>query len=470
MSRRPLIILGIDGLDWGYVEAHREALPNLGGWPVLAPLPSIFPPDSIPAWTTIFTGRGPGEHGYLDSIDYLDSRPDRAATDAASELPGRTFWDEASRRGLKVCVANPFLAYPAWEVNGVMISGPVFVNGSASITGISPAALPPLPQLGAIVTFPTKKTVGPFVEQTLSDTREQAEFGRALLDLVEPDLFFMNLLTVDRIKHFLWRFADPDDPTYPGPNPHAGAIDRIYGLIDGIVGDYAGRGDVIVLSDHGHARRCTRMVYVDEALRRAGLVGERAARFRRLSKPYLLERAKRLALRASYELAREDEMYRLARKLPNRKSLKFSSFSRDDSESIARLSRTFGRNQHSGVDVLGDIPANRAAVKEVLISLLDPATGQPVVEWVRDREEVVTGARLGRYPQVLFKLRPGYGVDFGLYGGLFGPDVNHRRISGGHRPIGVFGSSVAVEPPGSIEAFYDFIVARLGHYASPARQ
>ena len=466
----PLIVLGIDGLDWDYVDAHRGALPNLGGWPVLAPLPSIFPPDSIPAWTTIFTGRGPGDHGCLDAIDYLDSRPERAATDAAGQLPGHTFWDAWSRHGLRVCVVNAFLAYPAWDVNGVMISGPVFVDGSASITGISATALPPLPQLGGIVAFPTKKTVGPFVERTLSDTREQAQFGRALLDRVEPDLFFMNLLTVDRMKHFLWRFADPGDPTYPGPNPHADAIDRLYRLVDAIAGDYAGAGDVIVLSDHGHARRCTRMVYVDEALRRAGLVGERPARFRRLSRTYLLERAKKLALRGSYELGREDQIYRVARRLPNRKSLKYSSFSRDDGRSIARLSRTFGRNQHSGVEVRGGVPADRDAVKQVLASLRDPASGQPVVEWVRDREDVVTGARVDRYPEVLFKLRPGYGVDFGLYGGLFGPDVNHRRISGGHTPVGVFGSSVTVEPPASIEAFYDFIVARLGQHADPAGQ
>ena len=167
MSDRPLIILGIDALDWGWVDSHRHQLPNLAGWPVVSPLQSIFPPDSIPAWTTIFTGRGPADHGYLDSIDYLDEAPDTAATTAASALPHNTFWDEASRQGLKVCVVNPFLAYPAWEVNGVMIAGPVFVDGSASITGIDEGELPPLPQLGGIVTFPTRKTVGPFVEQTL---------------------------------------------------------------------------------------------------------------------------------------------------------------------------------------------------------------------------------------------------------------------------------------------------------------
>jgi hypothetical protein len=71
---------------------------------------------------------------------------------------------------------------------------------------------------------------------------------------------------------------------------------------------------------------------------------------------------------------------------------------------------------------------------------------------------------------VLFKLKGDYGVDFGLYGGLFAPDFNHRRISGGHRPTGVFGSSVRVDPPASIEQFHDFVVGRLDHYASPARQ
>ena len=115
-----------------------------------------------------------------------------------------------------MCVINPFLAYPAWDVNGVMIAGPVFVDGTASITGIDASDLPPLPQLGGIVTFPNKTTVGPFVEQTLADTRAQADFGRAVLTQVEPDLFFINLLTVDRIKHFLWRYRGSRGSDVPG--------------------------------------------------------------------------------------------------------------------------------------------------------------------------------------------------------------------------------------------------------------
>jgi hypothetical protein len=466
-----MIVLGVDGLDWKFVDAHRDQLPTLASWPVLAPLRSIFPPDSIPAWTTIFTGVPPGDHGYLDSIDYLDKKPEAAATSAAEGLPGRTFWDRAGEAGQSVCVINPFLAYPAWDVNGVMIAGPVFVDGTASITGTTEEELPQLPQLGGIVTFPTARTMGPFVEDTLQVTEEQARFGLTLLDELRPDLFFITILTVDRLQHFAWRFADPDDPTYPGPNPHQDAVLRSYQQIDRLAGEYANRGPVVILSDHGHGMRCRRMVYVDELLRREGLVHETTGRVRLLSRTYLLERAKKVTLHAAYRLSAEELAYKLGRRLPNRKAIKYSSFSSDEDSSLARLSRTFGRNQHSGVELSVDTPENRARVVDALEELRDPQTGSGVLEWVRERESVVSGARVERYPEILFKLKEGYGVDFGLYGGLFGPDVNHRRISGGHKPDGVLASSVAVEdPPSSIEGFYAFVLSMVGAGADSPRQ
>ena len=140
----------------------------------LAPLHSVFPADSIPAWITIYTGRSPDEHGVIQSIDYL-KRDFRSFTVDLSAFQGATFWDEASRRGKRVCVVNPFLAYPSWQVNGVMASGPVFVGGETSCS--PPEALvgvDDVPPLGGIVDFPTRKTLAAFVDKTFADTRALA--------------------------------------------------------------------------------------------------------------------------------------------------------------------------------------------------------------------------------------------------------------------------------------------------------
>lgn len=37
-----------------------------------------------------------------------------------------------SEEGKKVFIFNPFMAYPAWNVNGLMICGPVFEGGDVS--------------------------------------------------------------------------------------------------------------------------------------------------------------------------------------------------------------------------------------------------------------------------------------------------------------------------------------------------
>jgi predicted AlkP superfamily phosphohydrolase/phosphomutase len=462
MNDRPLIILGVDGLDWEYVDAHRDELPTLAAWPRLQSLRSVFPPDSIAAWTTIFTGIPPGDHGFLDSIDYLSGRPASAAEAAGETLSGATFWDEAARQGRSVCVINPFLAYPAWDVNGLMISGPVFVSGELSVTGREREELGPIPQLGGVVDFPTPRTMGQFIEETFATTRQQADFGMRMLELTQPDLFFLNVLTLDRLQHFVWRFADPDDPTYPGPNPHGGALLDSYRMIDGIAAEFGERGRVLVISDHGHGQRPARMVFIDEALRRAGLLRETRSAPKLMSRTYLLERAKRTALELTYRWSLEEQAYRIGRRLPGRKAIKESSFSSDSDSSPARLSRTFGRNRHSGIELGRDTPDTRRAVLDVLSELRDPETGEGVVDWAAEREDVVKGRSEDRYPEILFRLRNGYGVDYGIYGSLFGPDANHRRISGGHREHGVLATSFpAPEAPDSIEGVHDFVLSVL---------
>jgi predicted AlkP superfamily phosphohydrolase/phosphomutase len=464
-----VVALGVDGLDWSYVQAHRAALPTLDRFSregVLEPLESIFPPDSIPAWTTILTGLPPAEHGIVGTIDYLGKNPTQAADAAPAVLRGRTFWDEASRAGKRVCVVNPFLAYPAWPVNGVMVSGPVFVDAAAP--SIFPPDLDggPLPQLGGIVSFPTPRTLPSFIVETARTAEEQNDFALRLFAQTQPDLLFVTNLTLDRVQHFLWRYCDPSDPTYPGPNEYEDEIENAYTQLDALLGAWtarvAGEDVVLVFSDHGHGRRCTRMVYVDEVLRRAGLLdvgGARAA-----IKAAALDTAKRAALATAFRLGREEDLFRLGRRLPGRKALKNSSYSVARAARVS-TSRLFGRNGFGGVAINRALGAERSAVRAEVVAALSAVAerdGKRVFSWIAPREEVLHGDSAERFPDVLFELEPGYGVDFGIYGPVFGQDRLHRRVSGGHTKVGVFGAS-RVPPlvPAALTEIYSAVLAAL---------
>ena len=69
---RKLIILGIDGMDWDVIVRYKDKLPNLYGlmqknnYPHLR---SVFPADTTPAWSTIYTGLDPSEHGIINFVN-----------------------------------------------------------------------------------------------------------------------------------------------------------------------------------------------------------------------------------------------------------------------------------------------------------------------------------------------------------------------------------------------------------------
>ena len=63
--------------------------------------------------------------------------------------------------------------------------------------------------------------------------------------------------------------------------------------------------------------------------------------------------------------------------------------------------------------------------------------GQPVVNWVRTRDDYYQGAYNDRYPDILFELRSSYSVNGDLYRPLVTPNLAHRAVSGNSRMSGV---------------------------------
>ncbi len=143
-----VIVIGVDGMDPGFVERHWSDLPNLdrlrhqGSFSRLA---TTTPPQSPVAWSTFITGLDPADHGILDFVhrDPATRQPYLSATRTVEPkfqlrlgpylLPlssprveslrkGRPFWQTLDERGIPATVIRMPTNYPPLPV-GRAISG-----------------------------------------------------------------------------------------------------------------------------------------------------------------------------------------------------------------------------------------------------------------------------------------------------------------------------------------------------------
>lgn len=66
-SAKKIIVIGVDGMDPGFVEKHWADLPNLKRLS-FSRLATTTPPQSPVAWSTFITGLDPAEHGIFDFV------------------------------------------------------------------------------------------------------------------------------------------------------------------------------------------------------------------------------------------------------------------------------------------------------------------------------------------------------------------------------------------------------------------
>jgi predicted AlkP superfamily phosphohydrolase/phosphomutase len=279
----------------------------------------------------------------------------------------------------------------------------------------------------------------------------QHEYGLKLLDEQGPfDLYFSTYLTLDRMQHFLWRYHDEGDPTWPGPNEHQSAILDAYLMFDRIVGDYLERADddtdIIVISDHGHGRRCTEVVNVNEMLRQKGWLKVKAGGKNPMHPRRVLQQAKRTAMELLDRFDLTDYTHRIAKLIPQTRKLKKASFLVDEAANpihapiFAGTNPCGGVNVHaSSIGVLGmEYEEARQAVIDELREQVDPKSGRRLFKWVVRREDVVgTGPAQDRFPDVLYLMESGYGTGWDLFGPVVAVNPTHRKISGGHKIDGV---------------------------------
>jgi predicted AlkP superfamily phosphohydrolase/phosphomutase len=417
-----VVILGISGLDADLLRVYGPSLPDVRRLLLHSPfleMRSCFPPDPAPAWASIYSGLHPANHGILTGSEASCARsvfPNEHHAIVGGEytghpreasLPGvETFWSAASRAGKRVCVLNPLLTFSTEKVNGILQMQPL------TGTEVKPAHTMSVPSMRRLETF---------CNELQTRALQQASLALKLFHRESWDLFFIQLDALDSAQHFLWRYSDPGDPTYPGRNQYASRILEFYRLFDEIIGRFRRSLTddcvLLVVSGHGHGRRCAYRLHINEWLRTLGL----------------LVAQERL----------QDVLPRLAHYLPGRRTAHRSLTSIDMQNSAAQLVELAGTSPSGGIAL------NRAALVRrsesytgVRASLLEKllqlrVKGYPVVNWAKKREELHEGPFTTHYPDIVFELRSDFGVASDLFVPLVTPDGAHRVISGGHSAQGV---------------------------------
>jgi len=417
-----VVILAVSGLDADLLRVYGPALPDLRRLLLQSPfleMRSCFPPEPVPAWASIYTGLHPANHGILSGSDapagcsvspcfhHTLRGHAHAGQPRGVSLPGvEMFWHAASRAGKRVCIVNPLLTMPAEKVNGIVLVQPFT---GAEFAGLDRMHIPSLRQLEA------------FCASLQTQTLQQAATALDLFNSEPYDLFFLQLDALDLAQHFLWRYSDPGDPTYPGRNQYGSRILEFYRLFDEITGRFRRCIPhdcvLLVVSGHGHGRRCAYRLHINEWLRAQGLLVAR----------------ERL----------QDMLPRLARHLPGNRATYRSSAAIDWQASAARLVELAGTSPFGGISLNRRALARRGEsytrARDALIQKLKQlrVKGYPVVNRVKTREELYEGAFITRYPDIVFELRSDYGVAGDLYVPLVTPDTARRAISGGHTAQGV---------------------------------
>jgi predicted AlkP superfamily phosphohydrolase/phosphomutase len=445
-----VLLIGVSGLDADLLRVYGPSLPNLRRLMLESPfldLNSTIPPEPVPAWTSVYTGLNPANHGMLASMDCLER-----TIPGSQQIQEELFWEKAALAGKRVCVLNPLLTTQQ-ALAGLTLVPPTPCPSEGppaqSLAKTFPALLdePLIPPSSQLTTFCT----------TLRErTERQVTAGLELFAREPWDLFFLQLDALDHVQHFLWRYSDPGDPMYPGKNEHANRILEFYQLFDKIVGQFRAaiqdRECVLgIVSSHGHERRCIYRLHINEWLREQNFLTP-LGQARPQSKQKRADWLEQMRLRNLFTW--------LTQHLPWSTGAASKLHSIDPLHTVAQLVELA-----SATSSYGGITINRELLEreqrsydlvcEAIVTGLEQLCSKEnaIVNWAKRREQCYQGKHLERYPDILFELRGDFGVGRSLNTPLMVPDSTHRLISGTHSSHGVF---LLENWPEELEVYEDF--------------
>ncbi len=448
MSRRVLII-GVDALDRDVVRNIQKRLPNITSLQADGAdlsMRSVFPPDSCPAWASVYLGASPATHGIINFLNFADKKdgykPGMSVNDQMFQ--GKTFWDIAAAAGKRCQILMPLNIGPGWQVPGRLITrggNPATVTANLEDGDQLESELDQQALLGIGGGFVARKDLpkaeAGFKNQLAAEIKLGSEtFGRS-----DWDLGFIYLSGLDGLQHMFWADHDPNHPGYKKNGPHTDVINQGYEAVDDAIGKLkaaAGKDvTVILMADHGHGPRPWKLFQVNEWLRQHGfLTVKKGSRKPKVGAATL----KKMIFTIVRRFGTTPWMMKLSKRFPVWKKLLAPSSSIDWDQTQAYVSdlSTVKSYSYGGIRInRSAIPADQTESRiDEIIEVLRQAKhedGAPLFVSVLRREDYYTGPELDKFPEILVRLPDWCGLGWETGKGLWGEGSIHLIHPGSHR-------------------------------------
>jgi len=426
MLAKKVLVIGLDGatidsikhwVNEGYLF-HLGSLMKQGVYGHLETVPNM---NSAPAWTSIYTGRNPGNHGIFFFYEKKENSYEIRYLNG-DDCDAPPIWSILSRAGKKVGVINVPMTYPARQVNGFMISGmdaPRLNSKAVFPESVFQEIKTNFPEykieLG-LLTYARQKRYDKLIKKVKESIKMRTKVALHFMEKMETDFFMVVYREIDIIQHVFWKF---DEEWYKKLRPDMaerfkGTILDLYKSVDNEIGKLLERitddTTVFVVSDHGGAPLDYGIELLSDFLVETGYLSYIKKEDAGMGRFYM-QRIMRMTLdivSKYFPRSLKEFLLNFLPELYNKTSgLEiFSSIDWQRSKILCTTRPELWINL-KGREPLGIVERGKPyddlilELKEKLLGWVDTQTGEQIIQDVRTKEEVYYGKNLNKAADVI---------------------------------------------------------------------
>ena len=430
-----VLIIGLDGATPELLErwVEEDKLPNLKQIMqkgVYGKLRSVYPPISPAAWTTFATGYNPGKHGVYDFRDYDNTRYSCFADTIvdSNSFAGKTIWDLVGTAGQKVGVVTVPVTYPAWKVNGFMISGYPTPDTGKNFT-YPPELGKTIPQMVGDAAFFKSATHHVLLKEMNRLMHVSTDTSIEQMKKDDYGLFIMVVGATDRAHHDWWKYIDPEHPAYDAEEAklYGDLILEVYREADACVGKFVDAIDddttVFVMSDHGGGSHPKYYLNTNYLLRTCNLLkpsvkaSNAKGGLKGAFKQFYRTRIRRFPYLEKVYRSLPQSLKKVATNLDSQTMMNLDTIDWKHTKAYrfpmyppveGIMINVVGRQPEGCVQPGEEYEAVRTHILEEVRNLRDPQTGELIVLEAYRREELYKGERLETAPDLILVTRDEY--------------------------------------------------------------